>query len=91
MLGLGSNVLVRDGGVRGTVIVLHAALNELEMRDGLIYAEAGVASPKVARFAANHDRAEAEFLAGIPRHGGWSIGDERRLLWRRNLALRRAG
>jgi UDP-N-acetylmuramate dehydrogenase len=73
MLGLGSNVLVRDGGVRGTVIVLHAALNELEMRDGLIYAEAGVASPKVARFAANHDRAEAEFLAGIPGTVGGAL------------------
>jgi UDP-N-acetylmuramate dehydrogenase len=66
-------VLVRDGGVRGTVIVLHAALNVLEMRDGLIYAEAGVASPKVARFAATHDFAEAEFLAGIPGTVGGAL------------------
>src|SRR6185295_12068532 len=34
--------------------------------DDAIYAEAGVASPKVARFAATHGRADAEFLAGIP-------------------------
>ena len=65
-IGLGSNLLVRDGGIRGTVLVLHAALNNLEMRDGRIYAEAGVASPKVARFAAKHGLAGAEFLAGIP-------------------------
>ena len=73
VIGLGSNVLVRDGGVRGTVIVLHAALGLLEMRDGLIYAEAGVASPKVARFAALRDYAEAEFLAGIPGTVGGAL------------------
>ncbi len=73
VIGLGSNLLVRDGGVRGTVLVIHAALNVLEMRDGLLYAEAGVASPKVARFAALHGRAEAEFLAGIPGTVGGAL------------------
>jgi UDP-N-acetylmuramate dehydrogenase len=72
-VGLGSNLLVRDGGVRGTVIVLHAALSVLEMREGLIYAEAGVVSPKVARYAALHGRAEAEFLAGIPGTTGGAL------------------
>jgi UDP-N-acetylenolpyruvoylglucosamine reductase len=67
IIGLGSNLLVRDGGVRGTVIAIHAALDEIALQDdGTIYAEAGVASPKVARYAALHDRAGAEFLAGIP-------------------------
>jgi UDP-N-acetylmuramate dehydrogenase len=73
VLGLGSNLLIRDGGVRGTVVVLHAALAVLEVRDGLIYAEAGVASPKVARFAALHGLAEAEFLAGIPGTTGGAL------------------
>jgi UDP-N-acetylmuramate dehydrogenase len=72
-IGLGSNLLVRDGGVRGTVIVLHPGLSALELQDGLIYAEAGVASPKVARFAALHGRAEAEFLAGIPGTVGGAL------------------
>lgn len=66
-VGLGSNLLVRDGGLRGTVVFLHAALGALELReDGTIHAEAGVASPKVARFAAMHGFEGAEFLAGIP-------------------------
>jgi UDP-N-acetylmuramate dehydrogenase len=73
VIGLGSNLLVRDGGVRGTVIILHAALNTLELRDALIYAEAGVASPKVARFAASQGFAEAEFLAGIPGTVGGAL------------------
>lgn len=66
VIGLGSNLLVRDGGVRGTVVAVHGALNVLRLADGQIYAEAGVASPKVARFAATHGFADAEFLAGIP-------------------------
>jgi len=66
VIGLGSNLLVRDGGVRGTVVLLHAALSELGFDGSRIRAEAGVASPKVSRFAAMHDRADAEFLSGIP-------------------------
>jgi UDP-N-acetylmuramate dehydrogenase len=73
VIGLGSNLLIRDGGVRGTVIILHAALDTLELRAGLIYAEAGVTSPKVARFAATHGFAGAEFLAGIPGTVGGAL------------------
>jgi UDP-N-acetylmuramate dehydrogenase len=65
-VGLGSNLLVRDGGFRGTVIMTHAAGLRPRMDSGLIYAEAGVASPKVARLAALHDLEGAEFLTGIP-------------------------
>ena len=65
-VGLGSNLLVRDGGFKGTVILMHAVLNTVRLEDKRIYAEAGVASPKLARFAAKHDFEGAEFLAGIP-------------------------
>lgn len=70
-VGLGSNLLVRDGGVRGTVVAPHARINDLQLvkRDrqgGMIFAGAGVACAKVARFAAHHSFAGAEFLAGIP-------------------------
>jgi UDP-N-acetylmuramate dehydrogenase len=65
-VGLGSNLLVRDGGWRGTVVLTHAATHRPRIDSGLIYADAGVASPKVARFAALHDLEGAEFLAGVP-------------------------
>ena len=66
-LGLGSNLLVRDGGVRGTVIATGGALNGLSLLDNdVVRAEAGVASAKVARFAVTHGLTGAEFLAGIP-------------------------
>jgi UDP-N-acetylmuramate dehydrogenase len=73
VLGLGSNTLIRDGGVRGTTIVMHNPGAALAVADGLIYAEAGAASPKVARFAATHDCAEAEFLAGVPGTVGGAL------------------
>jgi UDP-N-acetylmuramate dehydrogenase len=66
-VGLGSNLLVRDGGIRGTVIVTSGALRGLSLIEaGMIRVEAGVASAKVARFAVNHGLTGAEFLAGIP-------------------------
>ena len=75
--GLGSNLLVRDGGFNGTVVFLHAALNTLRVETlpgvgDVIYAEAGVASPKVARFAANQG-CNAAFMAGIPGTVGGAL------------------
>ncbi|MCC6880231.1 MAG: FAD-binding protein, partial [Rhodocyclaceae bacterium] len=72
-VGLGSNLLVRDGGFAGTVVFLHAVLGRLTFADGLVYAEAGVAGPKLARFAANRGLAGAEFLAGIPGTVGGAL------------------
>ena len=66
-VGLGSNLLVRDGGLRGTVLLLHAALTEMRIEtDGSIYVQAGVSGAKLARFAAKHNLRGAEFFAGIP-------------------------
>ncbi len=66
-LGLGSNLLVRDGGFAGTVVLTAGLLSELSVMPGnRIYAEAGVACPKVARFSRRQDLQGAEFLAGIP-------------------------
>ncbi|MHB0926276.1 MAG: UDP-N-acetylmuramate dehydrogenase [Gallionellaceae bacterium] len=66
-VGLGSNLLVRDGGLRGTVLLLHGVLGGLRLEaDGSVYAEAGVPGAKLARFAALHNLRGAEFCAGIP-------------------------
>src|SRR5438132_5191355 len=73
VIALGSNLLVRDGGVRGAVVLMHAPGGVLAVADGFVYAEAGVASPKLARFAAMHDCAEAEFLAGVPGTVGGAL------------------
>jgi len=66
-MGLGSNLLVRDGGVRGTVVMTSGALNGLSLlSESMVRAEAGVASAKVARYSTDHHLIGAEFLAGIP-------------------------
>ena len=72
-IGLGSNLLVRDGGVRGTVVVMHQALSELRVDGQYIYAEAGVTCGKVARFSASESKQGAEFLAGIPGTVGGAL------------------
>ena len=87
VVGLGSNLLVRDGGVRGVVILLHGVLKNLAIESrthglppapedvdtALVYVQAGVAAPKLARFAANHDLVGGEFWAGIPGTVGGTI------------------
>jgi UDP-N-acetylmuramate dehydrogenase len=66
-LGLGSNLLVRDGGLRGTVIATSGALGALHMTDAQrVRSEAGVPCAKVARFTVRRGLTVAQFLAGIP-------------------------
>ncbi len=65
-IGLGSNLLIRDGGLHGTVLLMHGALNEMYMDGELLYAQAGVPGAKLARFAAANDLHGAGFFAGIP-------------------------
>ena len=74
-IGIGSNVLVDDNGIPGTVILTQGALQTLELLDnGLIRAEAGVSCAQVARFAARHKVGiGAEFLAGIPGSIGGAL------------------
>ncbi len=67
MIGLGSNLLVRDGGLPGTVICTVGALKDLTLlQPGLVRAEAGVAGAQVARFSVKNGLGGAQFLAGIP-------------------------
>jgi len=73
-LGLGSNLLVRDGGIRGTVIATSGVVKGLESTgEETIRAEAGVACAKVARFCARAGLIGAEFLAGIPGTMGGAL------------------
>ena len=72
-VGLGSNLLVRDGGFRGTVVLMHSPHGAMRLEGDSIYAEASVACPKVARFAATHGFEGAEFLAGVPGTAGGAL------------------
>lgn len=73
-LGLGSNLLIRDGGIRGTVINVRTKVKQMNLVDDThVYVECGVPSAHVARFCAEHDLSGAEFLAGIPGTMGGAL------------------
>lgn len=66
-LGLGSNLLVRDGGVRAAVISTHGALNDLQrLSETEVWCDAGVPCAKLAKQCAKWNLGPAEFFAGIP-------------------------
>lgn len=66
-VGLGSNLLVRDGGLRGVVIATHGALGRLDRLSAtLVYCEAGVPCARIARQCIKWGLGPADFFAGIP-------------------------
>ena len=64
-LGLGSNVLIRDGGIKGAVIST-LDLKAIETRGTDVWVEAGVPCAKFARYCCRMGLADAAFFAGIP-------------------------
>lgn len=65
-LGLGSNMLIRDQGVMGSVILTRDLKELTLLKDGSVYAMAGVSCAKFARFCVKHGFCDAAFFAGIP-------------------------
>ncbi len=72
-VGLGSNLLVRDGGFNGSVILTKGRLQQLEISDGMLSAQAGVSCAKVARESAKQGYCGLEFFAGIPGTVGGAL------------------
>jgi len=73
-LGLGSNLLIRDGGLQGTVINTRSHVKQMQiLTDRTIYVECGVPCAHVARFCSEHGLAGAEFFAGIPGTMGGAL------------------
>ncbi len=66
-VGLGSNLLVRDGGIRGVVIGTHGVLSGMARHgERGLRVEAGVPCAKIARSCARWGLGAGEFFAGIP-------------------------
>lgn len=78
ILGKGSNILVRDGGIRGLVINLSAACQQVSLLwqegdNGMIEAEAGAPLAKLVQLAAEKSFGGLEFLTGIPGSVGGAL------------------
>ena len=83
-VGLGSNLLVRDGGFPGAVVLTHGGTLRFPLggapavlpEDGLGHrfsAGAGVPAPHLARYVAKHGGAGAEWMAGVPGTMGGAL------------------
>ncbi|HLD17422.1 MAG TPA: UDP-N-acetylmuramate dehydrogenase [Coxiellaceae bacterium] len=73
-IGLGSNTLVRDGGIKGTVILTLAGLQALQLLDDhTLRAEAGVTCAKVSKLCVKEGFEDGAFFAGIPGTVGGAL------------------
>ncbi len=73
VIGVGSNLIVRDGGIRGVVIRLGRGFNHAMQEGETIVAGAALMDLNLAQIAANHGRAGLEFFAGIPGTVGGAL------------------
>ena len=73
VLGVGSNLLVRDGGIRGVVIRLMRGFTAVTVEGHEVVAGAGAPDLNVALTAREHALAGLEFLSGIPGTIGGAI------------------
>jgi UDP-N-acetylmuramate dehydrogenase len=73
VVGLGSNLLVRDGGVGGVVIRLGRGFNEVYVEGKNVRAGAAVPDAKVARAAADAGLAGLSFYRGVPGAVGGAL------------------
>ena len=73
IFGVGSNILVRDGGIRGVAMKLGENLDEVEVNGEGIQAQAGVKISALARIAAFHSLSGLEFAEGIPGSLGGAL------------------
>ncbi len=91
-IGLGSNLLVREGGIRGVVIATPGAFTRIERRSQTrIYCEASVPCARIARLCVNWGLGQGEFFSGIPGTLGGALamnagafGDE---TWRHVISI----
>ena len=87
VLGKGSNILVRDGGIRG-IVILTTELNYFKMRDSDFIASSGARLIEAAYYLLDKERSGLEWASGIPgtiggavyMNAGTYTGDIRRIL-----------
>ncbi|MCK2000559.1 UDP-N-acetylmuramate dehydrogenase [[Brevibacterium] frigoritolerans] len=65
ILGNGSNLIIRDGGIRGIVLIL-TQLSTVHLSGNKVIAQSGAAIIDVSRFALQHNLTGLEFACGIP-------------------------
>ena len=73
VLGNGSNVLVKDGGIRGAVVQIGKAMSDIHIEGTVLTAQAGAMLSAAAAAAAAESLTGMEFAAGIPGSIGGAV------------------
>ena len=86
VLGVGSNILIRDGGYNGVIIKLGKAFSHISLYDtGTLIAGASSLDKNVSNFALDNSLSGFEFFIMYTRHDWWRNKNELRLLWRGDI------
>ena len=72
-IGLGSNLLVRDGGVRGIVVSMRDGFDRITHEEGLVHAQSGVSCARLARYCARQGLSGLGFIVGVPGSVGGAL------------------
>ncbi len=73
IIGNGSNLLVKDGGIRGLVVEIGKDMEDIQLHENCITASAGALLSKIARAAADAGLSGLEFASGIPGSLGGAV------------------
>jgi len=73
IIGGGSNLLIRDGGINGIVIILKNSLKNIELNQNIIEVESGALNSEIFNFAKNNEIGGYEFLGTIPGTIGGAV------------------
>ena len=73
ILGVGSNIIVKEGEIDACVIKLNFGFNDISYQDNILEVGAGVLSRNLANFCKNNSLTNLEFLTGIPGSIGGAI------------------
>ena len=73
IMGNGSNLLIKDGGIRGIVIKVNEGFNKIKLDNNKLYCEAGALLSRVSKKALKHSLKGMEFASGIPGTIGGAI------------------
>lgn len=73
IMGNGSNMLVRDGGIRGVVIKINEGFKDVEIHGSTLYCQGGVLLSTLSKIALKHSLKGLEFASGIPGTIGGGI------------------
>lgn len=73
VMGNGSNLLVRDGGIRGVVIKINGNFDKIEIKKNIISVQAGALLSTTSKQALKHSLSGLEFASGIPGTVGGAV------------------